>query len=271
MPGPLHGLRVVDCTRGTAGPRLTQLLADYGADVVWVEPPGGDPLRKQLATDYAVTMRSKRSVTVDLGRGESRAQLLGLVEEADLLVTSWRPGVAERFGLDTNAIRRRAPHVIVATVTGFGTDGPLCEVPGREALVHAIAGTTGEQVGMRPAPIFEGVPFAASGAAYLAVAGVLAALYRRGVDGVGRSVETSLYDGALAYLMLTWGDSDRGAPMHVPGRTRIVARSFVCADGEYLGVHTGAVGAFGRLMQVLGIDDRIPAGQTPQEMGQPLT
>jgi crotonobetainyl-CoA:carnitine CoA-transferase CaiB-like acyl-CoA transferase len=124
---------------------------------------------------------------------------------------------------------------------------------------------------MRPPPIFEAVPFASIGAAHLATVGVLAALYRCGIDGRGRHVETSLFDGALAYLMMLWGDSDRGAPAHVPGASRIIARTFLCSDGTYLGVHTGAVGAFGRLMKVLGIDDRIPPGETPQEMGIPLS
>jgi crotonobetainyl-CoA:carnitine CoA-transferase CaiB-like acyl-CoA transferase len=247
------------------------MLGDYGADVVWIEPPGGDPFRDCLAVDYSVSLRNKRSVVLDLATDAGKEALATLVASADVFVESWRPGVAERLGLDRDTIRVRAPHVVSCSITGFGTDGPHRDTPGHEALVHAIAGTTGEQVGMRPSPIFEGVPFAAAGAASLGLVGVLAALYRREIDGVGRHVETSLYDGALAYLMMLWGDSDRGAPPHVPGRTRIVARTFLCSDGEYLGVHTGAVGAFGRLMKVLGIDDRIPAGETPREMGIPLT
>lgn len=271
MAGPLEGLRVVDCTRGSAGPRMTQMLADYGADVIWIEPPGGDPYRDGLAVEYSVALRNKRSAVIDLRAEGGIDRLLDLIGRSDVFVESWRPGVTDRLGLGHDRIRSTAPHVVTCSITGFGAAGPRRDVAGYEALVHALVGTTGEQPGLRPPPIFEAVPFAAVGAAHLATAGVLAALYRRGVDGWGRHVETSLYDGALAYLMMLWGDSDRGAAPHVPGASRIIARTFLCGDGTYLGVHTGAVGAFGRLMTVLGIDDRIPPGETPQEMGIPLT
>ena len=271
MTGPLAGLRVVDCSDGTAGPRLTRMLADYGADVVWVEPPGGHPSRTQLAVEYAVNLRNKRSVIVDIGTAEGVEQVLDLISRADVFVDNWQPGVAEGLGLGEAAIRARAPHVVSCSISGFGVDGPYRDVPARETLVHALVGTMAEQPGYRPAPIFEGMPFASAGASYLGAAGVLAALYRRNIDGIGRHVETSLYDGALAYLMMLWGDTDSGQGMHVPGANRLVTRTFLCADEEYLGVHTGAVGAFGRLMKVLDLTDRIPAGETAHEMGVPLT
>jgi crotonobetainyl-CoA:carnitine CoA-transferase CaiB-like acyl-CoA transferase len=269
-PHALDGLRVVDCSRGTAGPRATQILADYGAEVLWVEPPGGDPYRDQLAIEYSVTLRNKASLELDLRTDAGREELRSLLPLADVLVTSWRPGVAERLGLARDAIAPIAPQLVTCAITGFGLDGPYRDVPGHEALVHSIVGTTGEQIGMRPAPIFEGMPFAALGAGQLAAVGILAALYRRGIDGAGRHVDTSMYDGALAYLTMLWGESDAGGSMHTPGRARMVVRSFLCADGEYLGVHTGAVGAFKRLVQLLGLEQRLRAGATPQEMGIPL-
>jgi crotonobetainyl-CoA:carnitine CoA-transferase CaiB-like acyl-CoA transferase len=271
MAGPLDGIRVVDCTRGTAGPRLTQLFADYGAEVAWIEPPGGDPYRDQLAVDYAVFNRSKRSVVLDLKDPAGVERLRQLAASADVFVQSWRPGTAERLGLGPDALRAVAPGLVYCSISGFGAEGPWRDVPGHEALVHALVGTMAEQVGMREPPIFEGIPFASIGAAYLAATGVLAALYRRHLDGAGRHVETSLLDGALSYLMMLWGSSDRGAPPHLPGGIRLVARSFECSDGEYIGVHTGAVGAFGRLMKVLGLDDRIPASETGHDIGVPLT
>ena len=100
MTGPIAGLRVVDCSHGTAGPRLTGMLADYGADVVWVERPGGDPLRRQMPAAAAVFNRGKRSVTLDLENAPHSEQLLRLVARADVFVQSWRPGVAKRLGLD---------------------------------------------------------------------------------------------------------------------------------------------------------------------------
>jgi len=268
--GPLHGLRVIDCSRGTAGPRLSGLLADYGADVIWVEPPAGSPDRERLAVEYSVFNRGKRSMVIDLTSSAGQLEVLDLIGAADVFIESWRPGKSATFGLDWASVHSRAPHVVHCSITGFGADGPLATVPGYEAIVHALAGTMGEQVGHRDGPIYEGLPFAAIGASYLAAVGVLAALYRRESDGHGRHVETSLLDGALSYLAMLWGDTDVGGAPHTPGRIRLIAGTFRCGDDEYIGVHTGAVGAFGRLMTVLGLADRIPPSANGMDMGVPL-
>jgi crotonobetainyl-CoA:carnitine CoA-transferase CaiB-like acyl-CoA transferase len=126
------------------------------------------------------------------------------------------------------------------------------------------------QVGHRDGPIYSGLPFASTGAANLAAIGILAALYRRAIDGRGRFVETSLFDGALAYLALFCFDSDTGSVVHKSGGNRLVARTYRCADGEYLALHTGAAGAYGRLMKVLEVEDRIAVGESV-EMGVAVT
>jgi crotonobetainyl-CoA:carnitine CoA-transferase CaiB-like acyl-CoA transferase len=271
MAPPLQHLRVVDCSRGTAGPRLTGLLADYGADVIWVEPPGGDPFRAELAVEYSVFNRGKRSVVLDLRDPDGRDRLIDLLATADVFVESWRPGVAERLGIGYGVLHARYPGLVYCSISGFGQDGPHRDVRGYEALVHAIVGTMGEQVGHREGPIFEGLPFASIGAAYLAGIGTLAALHRRGEDRIGRRIETSLLDGALAYLSMVWGDYDIGGTPHIAGGRRLVCRAFLCADGQYIGVHTGAVGAFGRLMKETALDDRIPPSEDGLDMGVDLT
>lgn len=273
MSGALAGLRVIDCSTGTAGPRATGLLADYGADVIWVEPPGGDRFRDDLAVPYSVFNRGKRSVELDLKSPQGRSRLQELLVGADLFVESWRPGVADRLGLGWKALHAQFPALVAVSISGFGPDGPHRDLAGYESLVHAVVGSTGEQVGYREAPIYEGLPFASIGAAYLALIGALAALHRRGEDGYGRYVETSLLDGALAYLAMSWGDSDNEAltPPIKPGSIRLVARTYRCADEEFLGVHTGAVGAFGRLIRVLGLEDQIPCAEDGADMGIALT
>jgi crotonobetainyl-CoA:carnitine CoA-transferase CaiB-like acyl-CoA transferase len=263
---------VVDCSRGLAGPRATGLLADYGAEVWWVEPPGGDPYRNVLTTEYAVFNRGKRSVQLDLKTSAGRGALFELLSGADVFVTSWRPGVAERLQVDWATVHAAFPELVYASISGFGEDGTLADVPGHEAIIHSYIGSTAEQRGMREAPVYEGMPFASIGAAYLAAIGSLAALYRRARDGKGRHVQTSLVDGALSYLALFWGDADNSgsAPMIVPGSVRGISRSFRCLDDEYLGVHTGAVGAFGRLFRELGLGGRIRVAEDGSDMGQPL-
>jgi crotonobetainyl-CoA:carnitine CoA-transferase CaiB-like acyl-CoA transferase len=268
MTGALEGLRIIDCTRGTAGPRTTGLFADYGADVIRVEPPGGDPWRAELAIPYSFFNRGKRSIELDLKSAEGHAAMGGLLDSADVLVCSFSPGVAERLGLGFDQLHKTHPALVYGSITGWGPGAET--LPGYESLVHAVVGTMADQVGHRDGPIYSGLPFASTGAANLLVIGILAALYRRGLDGRGRFVETSLLDGALAYLALFRFDTDTGSVLHKSGGNRVVARTYCCADGEYLALHTGAAGAYGRLMKVLGVEDRIAVGDSV-EMGVAVT
>ncbi len=206
-------------------------------------------------------------------------QLLALVDRAEVFVESWRPGVADQLGLGYEALHARNPALVYVSISGFGEDEGDDVIPGYEPMVQAVLGGMSDQVAHREGPVFIGFPFASLGAASLAVLGALAALRRARHDGFGRHVCTSLLDGALAYNSMLWGESDasRAASADAPlvfaqtATMRLVTRSFECADGEYLGIHTGAVGAFGRAMRVLGIDDRIPPSADGMDIGVPLT
>ncbi|MBV9510979.1 MAG: CoA transferase [Caulobacteraceae bacterium] len=277
---PLAGLRVLDCSLG-AGPRASALLADYGADVIWAEPPGGDPTRALEPATVAVFGRGKRSLTVDVGTEDGCEVLTGLAARADIFIEGWQPGRARQLGLDFETLKARNPQLIYASISGFGQDDPNRDLPPYEGLVHAVVGSMAYQAGHREGPVFQGLPFASIGASQLAVVGILAALYRRQEDGVGRRVETSLFDGALAFHQMLWGESDAslaagiasldGRALLSRSRTRLITRTFLCGDGQYLGIHTGAVGAFSRLMKVLGLDDRIKPVEGGFDMGTPLT
>ena len=270
MTGPLDGLQVIDCSTNDAGLRATGMLADYGADVIWVEPTGGSPFRAQTPAAASVFNRGKRSVILDVAGASDHRQLTDLIHGADVFMHTFTPAVARGFALDFASLHADHPATVCCTIAGF-EHSPGDVEPEHETLVHAWLGTMAEQPGHRSGPIFPGLPFAGIGASYLAVIGTLAALYRRATDGHGRHVETSLVDGALAYLSMLWGDSDTSAGgMPVPAEHRIVARTFCCGDGRYLGVHTGAVGAFDRLMRVLALDDRIRP-RTGLDLGVALT
>ena len=207
---------------------------------------------------------------MDLREDRGRRDLVELLGSADVFLQSWRPGVAEAMGLGFDQLHDSLPGLVYTSISGFGEDDPNRDLAGYEAIVHAVVGTMGEQVGHRDGPIYDGLPFASIGAGYLAVIGTLAALYRRVADRAGRSVRTSLLDGALAYLAMMWCDDDRGSPPHAHGSRRLVARAFECADGEYLGIHTGAVGAFDRLMEVLGLDEHFHTTGSGPAMGMEL-
>jgi len=279
MTGPIDGLRVVDCSRGMAGPRATGILADYGADVVWVEPPGGDRCREEVPAATSVFNRGKRSVEMDLESSTQRERILAVIDRAEVFVESWRPGVAARLGLDYEALHARNPALVYISISGFGESDGDPDLPGYEPIVQAVVGSMSDQIGHREGPVFIGFPFASAGAASLAVIGALAALRRARRDGHGRHVHTSLLDGALAYHSMMWGETDASvaAPRNGPSlgqltpSMRLLTRSFECADGKYLGIHTGAIGAFGRAMRVLGLDDRIPPSENGMDIGVPLT
>jgi crotonobetainyl-CoA:carnitine CoA-transferase CaiB-like acyl-CoA transferase len=276
MAGPIDGLRVVDCSQGMAGPRATGLLADNGADVVWIEPLGGDPCRQREPAAMSVFNRGKRSVELDLTDPGARDKVVALANRADVFVESWAPGTADRLGLGYDVLHARNRRLVYVSISGFGEDGRDADLPGYEPIVQAVVGSMSDQVGHRDGPVFIGFPFASMGAAHLAVIGALAALYRRHLDGVGRHVSTSLVDGALAFNSMVWGETDQSVAsgdvdvMQKTLTTRLITRSFECGDGEYLGLHTGAVGAFGRAMKVLGLDDRIPPSETGMDIGVPL-
>jgi crotonobetainyl-CoA:carnitine CoA-transferase CaiB-like acyl-CoA transferase len=259
------------------------MLADYGAEVVWVEPPGGDPLRLHEPAAASVFGRGKRSVVLDLTNTQARDHVLALAERADVFIESWRPGMAEELGLGYEAVRARNPRLVYVSVSAFGEDGREADLPAFEPIVQAVLGGMSDQLAHRDGPVFIGFPFASMGAAYLAVIGTLAALHRRNDDGCGRRVCTSLVDGALAYNAMGWGESDASVArmaasagsgpesLLMTTSMRLITRSFECGDGEYLGLHTGALGGFGRAMKVLGLEDRVPPSENGMDIGVPLT
>src|SRR4029453_10932189 len=153
---------------------------------------GGDPTRTRQPAAASVFNRGKLSVTLDPAKPEDRERLVRLIERTDVFIQSLRPGDAEAMGLDYDKLHARNPQLVYCAVTGFGDDGRWRDLPAYEPLGHVLVGTMAYQAGLRDRPIFEALPFAATGAAQLAVIGILAALYRRLDDGFGRRVETSL-------------------------------------------------------------------------------
>jgi alpha-methylacyl-CoA racemase len=139
-PGQLDGLRVLDLTIWRPGPYTTQLLAEHGADVLKVEPPGGDPMRS-MPDLFDILGAGKRSIVLDLKRDEDRERCLELAAEADVFVESYRPGVADRLGVGYEAIAARNPTIVYCSVSGFGATGPLAHLPGHDLNYLAYSAT----------------------------------------------------------------------------------------------------------------------------------
>jgi crotonobetainyl-CoA:carnitine CoA-transferase CaiB-like acyl-CoA transferase len=238
-------LTVLDLGQGMAGAMPGMILADNGADVIKVEPPSGDWARGRPG--FLMWNRNKRSVVLDLRDGADRDRLLELARRADVLVESFRPGVARRLGIGWPELRRRNPRLVYCSISGFGPAAGNEDLPGYEGLVSAAIGrmvgldhlngaVTGQD---REAPIFTTTPVTSYGAAQLAVQGVLAALAARARTGVGDRVRTSLVQGAAAFLMRQEMPRGRrvGAPL-VSGATHAgIELCFMtarCADGRFL-------------------------------------
>ena len=259
----LQGIRVVDLTQNIAGPHSTQTLADLGADVIKIEPPGGDPTRtwgppfwEGEAPFFLAYNRNKRSVVLDLKSDVGREVLWRLVDSADVFVQAYRAGVIEQLGFAYEQVRLRRPGVIYASVTGYGSRGPLAERQGYDPLIQAYSGMmslTGHPEGP---PARVGGSVVDVGTGILTALGVLAALRERDRSGKGTHVEASLLATSLGWV--SYHLQSFLASGVVPGRmgTGLAGiapyEAFRTADGELM-ISAGNDGIFARLCHALGL------------------
>ena len=206
--GPLSDLRVIEMGSLIAGPFCGQLMGDFGADVVKVEPPGsGDPMRQWGQSKWQGTSlwwpvigRNKRSVTLDLRQARGQALARQLIDKADVLIENFRPGTLERWGLDYATLAATNPRLIMVRVSGFGQTGPYAERAGFGAIGEALGGlryVTGDPT--RP-PTRTGISIGDSLAATFAFCGALAALHARERSGRGQVVDSAIYESVLSVM-----------------------------------------------------------------------
>jgi crotonobetainyl-CoA:carnitine CoA-transferase CaiB-like acyl-CoA transferase len=280
MESLLSGLKVLDLSRGLAGAIATMHLGDNGAEVIKLEPPEGDFLRNQLP--HHVWLRNKRSSVCDLKTKEGQALFHKLAADADVLIESFRPGAASRLGVGHEELNKRYPRLVQVSITGFGTWGPQKDAPGYEPLMQAWLGLQADQPGWRPGgPHYAVLQVGSYGAGTLAAAGALAALRVRDLAGRGQHVETSLVDGALTLMPLTWGwaESDT-VPAPYPNVGHVPALEFrhlalmgilAASDGRYMQLHSGQPGNFRKAVQILGIEDKVEVPPPHLEKSVPLS
>jgi formyl-CoA transferase len=204
MRGVFEGVRVLDLSEYIAGPLAGELLADLGADVIKVEPPLGDfwrhtaPVAPGESRGFMGVNKGKRSISIDLKRPESRPVLRRLVETGDILLANYRPGVAERLGVDYATLSAINPRLIYCQNTAFGSEGPYRDRPGFDLVSQAMAGIMAfEGAGGLPHPIITTSPTDLAAGMFLAY-GAAAALYHRERTGRGQFIETSLFAAGIA-------------------------------------------------------------------------
>lgn len=205
-PGALAGLRVLDLSRVRAGPTCVRMLGDFGADVIRIEPPPGvDPNEaifagNRLGGDFQNLNRNKRSITLNLKKPEGLAVLKDLVRTADVVVENWRPDVKVRLGLDYPSLRAINPRIILASISGFGQDGPYAARPGFDQIVQGMGGLMSVTGTRETGPLRAGIAVADSSTGLYAAIGILIALQERERSGEGQWVHASLLHSQVAMM-----------------------------------------------------------------------
>jgi formyl-CoA transferase len=261
--GPLTGIRVLDLTRVLAGPYCTMFLGDLGAEVVKVEQPGvgddtrgwGPPFTGGESAYFLCINRNKKSITVDLKRQEGIDLVRRLAGSADVLIENFRPGTMERLGLGEKDLRAINPRLIYASLSGFGADGPMSEVPGYDLIVQAWGGLMSITGAPDGEPTKVGVAIIDLVAGLMLGKSIAAALFAREKIGVGQKIDTSLLEAEVASLINVgsnyliagtaakrWGNAH---PSIVP------YQSFKTADG-YLVIGVASEGIWQRFCQAVG-------------------
>lgn len=274
-PGPLAGVRVVELATVVAGPGAGKYLADFGAEVIKVEAPGGDPSRRMGWTGpgetdsyfHKLLNRNKQSVEIDLKTEAGAADLWALIERADVLIENMRPGKLAALGFGEAELHRRNPRLVILRVSGFGQDGPYAQQPGFATIADALSGFSsliGEPDGP---PLLPPIAVSDEVTGIVGAFSALAALRHAGRTGEGQVVDVSLLESmfqimgplvsAYAHMGYVQPRLGSGIPYSVPRGT------YQCADGKWVALSTSAETVARRVLALIGLagDERFTSFQ----------
>ena len=269
---PLAKLKVIEMGQLIAGPFAAKTLADFGADVIKIEPPKvGDALRKwRLLKDgtsvwWQVQSRNKRSLSLDLKQAEAQEIVRTLVKEADVLIENFRPGTLEGWGLDPAKLLELNPRLIVLRISGYGQTGPYRDKPGFGVVAEAMGGLRHLTAEPGRVPVRVGISIGDTLASLHGVIGILLALQERHNSGKGQIIDIALYEAVFNCMesllpeYSAFGEVRQAAGSALPGIAP--TNAYLCADGGYVLVAGNGDSIFKRLMTVIGRDD---LGNDPQ-------
>ena len=279
-PVALDGIRVLDLSRQAPGPYCSMLLADFGADVVLVEPPGGSTRgretnayweleRDPAVSAFAALRRNKRSVVLDLKDAADRRVMDQLVAEADILIEGFRPGTSERLGIGWPRCHERNPRLVYCSITGFGQHGPSARTAGHDINYLALSGVLDaitDRDGRPVIPLNLLADFGGGG--LMAVYSIMIALFHRERTGDGQYIDVAMLDGT--YSLLTHAsslffarDADlRGGQFFLSGALPQYD-TYACADGRWFAVGALEPWFYERLMTLTGRPDLVDAHSEP--------
>lgn len=243
MAKPLSGVRVLDMGTFITGPAAGMLLADLGAEVIKVEMPGtGDPFRSFKGDLYSPHFqtynRNKKSITLNTKQPEDRAALDELVKSADVFLQNFRPGVAERLGVDAERLQAINPRLVYADISGFGNDGPHKDRPAFDTVAQASTGFLRLLLNPKqPRVVGPAIGDAVTG--FYAAYGILAALFEREKTGKGRKVETSMFEALCHFNLDDFTHYLSEGEIMGPTSRPHVSQSYVfeCGDGGWIALH----------------------------------
>ena len=275
----LEGVRVLDLSLFLPGPHLTMMMADHGADVIKIEPPGGEPVRevglKQAgaSTWFRNTHRGKRCICLDLKSEAGQDAFRRLVAWADGVVEAFRPGVAKRLGIDHEACRAINPKLVYCSISAYGQTGPKVHRPAHDLAMQADSGVVSLNLGQDGAPASPHMPVADMAGSLMALSGILMALYRREKTGEGDFIDLSMQDALMAWLPNVMG------PPFAEGRDPVVKeerswggnamyRLYRCSDDRWLALGGAEHKFAANLLKALGRPDLLPLCQLPPGPGQ---
>ena len=280
MPLPLEGLRVIELGQLIAGPFAAKILADFGADVIKVEPPeSGDPLRKwRMIHDgtsvwWATHARNKRSITLDLRQPEGQEAVRKLAADADILIENFRPGGMEKWGLGFRDLHAINPKLIMLRVSGYGQTGPYRDRPGFGVIGEAMGGLrylSGEPG--RP-PVRVGVSIGDTLSGLHGVIGVMMALRNREQQGgVGQEVDVALYESVFNMMESLLPEYSKFGVVRQPSGASLPGiaptNAYLCKDGKYALIAGNGDSIYKRLMESIGRSDLATAPELASNAGR---
>ncbi|MCU5782963.1 CAIB/BAIF family protein [Alcanivorax balearicus MACL04] len=263
---PLAGIRVVELGQLLAGPFAGTLLAYFGADVIKVEPPGGDPIRRWRSLDDTDTSfwwrslgRNKRSVTLDLKTDRGR-QLAGqLIDRADVLIENFRPGTLESWGLGPERFEQSNPGLVYARISGYGQDGPYADKPGYASVCEGVGGLRYVNGFPGERPVRPNLSLGDTIAGLHAALGIALALLERHGSQQGQVVDVALYESVFNLLEAVIPEFDGAGLVREPSGSTVTGivptNTYRCGDGKYVIIGGNGDSIFKRLMQAMDRED----------------
>lgn len=276
--GKLVGIRVVDLTLFLPGPMMTLMMADEGASVVKVEPPGGDPARAMPPFGDAGSLwfdalnRGKTCVELDLKSDAGKTALWDLIDGADVVVEGFRPGAMARLGFDYAAVSARNPRAVYCSISAFGQTGARAHHPAHDLAVQALSGFLSVNDGA-DGPVVPGVPSADVAAGLTALSAVLMALIGRAATGRGDYVDVSMFGSLLPWSAHIAADAMRGGPAPRSAEQRSLGGAafyqvYPCKGGGHITLGGREMKFVKALLDALGRPDLIALGDAPAGAAQ---